>query len=222
MPPLLPPDEERVRSVEAEGATVEEAVARALGELKLARSEVDVEQLVSADAVRVRVTARADVSRGTSEPEEVARRVLAETLRMLGFTCEISTRPRDDAGSVVLDVSGLDESLVIGRDGQMLDALEHVLNRIAFREAYGAGRIVVDVGDYRKRCQQALEALSHRLAEQARETGRPVAMDPMSARDRRIVHLALADNAGVTTRSDGEGQYRHLVIVPKGQTDTRS
>jgi spoIIIJ-associated protein len=211
-----------MRAIEAEGATVEEAVETALRELKVSRSEVDVERLASGDRVRVRVTERADVSPETPEPAEVARRVLSETLRMLGFACEISTRPGDEAGSVIVDVSGQDERSVIGRDGETLDALEHVLNRIAFREAYGAGRIVVDVGDYRKRSQQALEELSHRLAEQVRETGRQIAMDPMSARDRRIVHLALAESVDVTTRSEGEGRFRHLVVVPKGPTASRS
>jgi spoIIIJ-associated protein len=211
-----------MRAIEAEGATVEEAVETALRELKVSRSEVDVERLASGDRVRVRVTERADVSPETAEPAEVARRVLSETLRMLGFACELSSRPGDEAGSVIVDVSGQDERSVIGRDGETLDALEHVLNRIAFREAYGAGRIVVDVGDYRKRSQQALEELSHRLAEQVRETGRQIAMDPMSARDRRIVHLALAESVDVTTRSEGEGRFRHLVVVPKGPTASRS
>jgi spoIIIJ-associated protein len=123
---------------------------------------------------------------------------------------------------VVLDVSGADEGAVIGRHGQMLDALEHLLNRIVFRDDYGSGRIVVDVGGYRKRHEQALEELARHLAVRARETGRPVAMDPMSARDRRIVHLALVENDAVTTRSEGEGRFRHLVILPQGPSDRRS
>lgn len=212
-----------MRSVEAVGETVDEAVERALRALRVTRGEVDVEEIADAAGTRVRVTVRADpVSPETTEPGETARSILAETLRMMGLASEVVARAGDEAGTIELDVSGADEAAVIGRHGQTLDALEHLLNRIAFRDAFGAGRIVIEVDGYRKRREQSLQELAQRLAERTRETGRAVALEPMSARDRRIVHLALSGDASVTTQSEGEGTLRRVVILPNTSSPTRS
>jgi spoIIIJ-associated protein len=209
-----------VRSVEAEGASVDEAIAVALQRLGAAQADVDVEVLSDASPSRVRVTLRA-VSQETAA-ERLARDVLVETLRLLDLSCEVTTRPGDDPGTMLLSVSGTDEARVIGRHGQTLDALEYLLNRIVFRDHDATGRIVVDVDGYRDRREQSLAALAHRMAQRARETGRAVALDPMAPRDRRVIHLALKDDAAVTTRSEGEGRFRHLVIVPRTSGRPRS
>ncbi len=105
--------------------------------------------------------------------------------------------------------------MIIGRRGQTLDALEHIVNRIVFRDDTEPGlRVSLDVEGYRERRQKSLEELAERLAAKARETGRFVTLNPMSPRDRRIVHLALQSDPSVSTRSEGEGHYRKLVIVP--------
>jgi spoIIIJ-associated protein len=209
-----------VRSVEAEGASVDEAIAVALQRLGAAQADVDVEVLSDASPSRVRVTLRA-VSQETAA-ERLARDVLVETLRLLDLSCEVTTRPGDDPGTMLLSVSGTDEARVIGRHGQTLDALEYLLNRIVFRDHDATGRIVVDVDGYRDRREQSLAALAHRMAQRARETGHAVALDPMAPRDRRVIHLALKDDAAVTTRSEGEGRFRHLVIVPRTSGRPRS
>jgi spoIIIJ-associated protein len=106
--------------------------------------------------------------------------------------------------------------MIIGRRGQTLDALEHLVNRIVLRDEADAGvRIALDVEGYRERRQESLEQLARRLAAKARETGRAVTLNPMSPRDRRIVHLALESDPGVSTASEGEGHYRRLVIAPR-------
>lgn len=201
-----------MRSVEVEAATVDEAIDEALRRLGVERGAVSV-AVLDPTAARVRVTLRgAEVSPETAGA--LAQQVLVETLRRLELACDVAAKAGDEPGTTVLDVSGADEALVIGRHGQVLDALEHVLNRIAFRDDYGAGRIMVDVDGYRQRREESLQALAQRLAERAKETGRPVTLDPMTARDRRVVHLALQSDPGVVTRSEGEGQFRRLVIVP--------
>lgn len=122
----------------------------------------------------------------------------------------------DERGSIRLSLSGGDSGMIIGRRGQTLDALEHIVNRIVFRDDTDPGlRVSLDVEGYRERRQKSLEELAERLAAKARETGRFVTLNPMSPRDRRIVHLALQSDPSVSTRSEGEGHYRKLVIVPK-------
>jgi len=122
----------------------------------------------------------------------------------------------DERGSIRLSLGGSDSGMIIGRRGQTLDALEHIVNRIVFQDDTGPGvRFSLDVEGYRQRRQKSLEELALRLAAKARETGRLVTLNPMSPRDRRVVHLTLQSDPAVTTRSEGEGHYRKLVIVPK-------
>ena len=238
-----------MRSIESEGDTIDEAIERALGTLRVGRDQVEVEILSDAAKgllgfggrkARVRATIRAPLtsqlredrendSRETESrvnasaaplPESLGRRareVLAEVLRHLGASCTIDVRPGDEAGVVVLDVRGDSGGLLIGRRGQTLDALEYIVNRIVARDDDGGGRVVIEVERYRERRREYLNTLAQRLADKARTTGRVVTLNPMSPRDRRIVHMALQGDAAVTTQSQGDGHYRRVLIVPAGQ-----
>jgi spoIIIJ-associated protein len=125
---------------------------------------------------------------------------------------EVAGGPDGDRLTLVGDVSGM----LIGRRGQTLDALEYLVNRIVAREDDHSGRLVVDSQDYRGRRRQALEDLAHRLADRARRRGKTVTLNPMSPRDRRIIHLALQDDRSLVTRSSGQGYFRKLLIIPEG------
>ena len=161
---------------------------------------------------RIAATA-ADVSIGPLGAK--ASGLLGGILDRLGVCCRIEARPGADPGVIQLDVMGDAGGLLIGRRGQTLDALEYLVNRIVTRnEDMTAGRIAIDVEGYRERRREYLDALARRLAQKAKETGSAVTLNPMSPRDRRIVHLALKSYAGVATRSEGEGHYRKLVILP--------
>ena len=127
----------------------------------------------------------------------------------------LDTGSSTDGGPIQLSLSGSDSGMIIGRRGQTLDALEHLVNRVVFRDDTEHGvRVSLDVEGYRQRRQESLEQLALRLAAKARATGRLVMLNPMSPRDRRIVHLTLQSDPSVSTRSEGEGHYRKLVIVP--------
>jgi len=108
-------------------------------------------------------------------------------------------------------------ALLIGKHGQTLDAIEYILNRIVVRESGSTARIEVDVEGYRARRAESLVATARRMAEKVRETGRPATVDLMNPRDRRIVHMALKDEGGVTSRSQGDGFLRKLIILPAGK-----
>jgi spoIIIJ-associated protein len=139
--------------------------------------------------------------------------VLEELIKHLGISCSVTARPGEN-GFVLLDVRGDAQGLLIGRRGQTLDAIEYIVNRIAARDEEPAGRIVIDVERYRERRRDHLTTLAERLAGKVRQTGRPVTLNPMSPRDRRIVHLALQEDASVATRSQGDGHFRKILIVP--------
>jgi spoIIIJ-associated protein len=121
----------------------------------------------------------------------------------------------------VIDIQGEDAGLIIGRRGETLRALQYVANIILGRREDDAGPIVVDVEQYRDRRQQQVSVLADRMAERAVATGRPVTLDAMSAADRRLIHVALADDKGVTTESSGEGTQRRVTITPTGERAAR-
>src|SRR4029077_10226570 len=91
---------------------------------------------------------------------------------------------------------------------------EYLVNRMVGRDERSTGRAVIDVEHYRDRRREHLTGMARRLAEKAKQTGRPVTLNPMSPRDRRVVHMALQGDAAVTTRSEGDGQYRQVTILP--------
>jgi spoIIIJ-associated protein len=231
-----------MRSVETEGATIDEAIERALELLHIERDKVDIAILENASRgllgfggkpARIRARVRSPLgvaeieSSGAVSPETGgdaavpladgalggARKTLVEVLRQLGVESEIAiARNGDD--SWCFRVSGSGAGIVIGRYGQTLDAIEYLLNRIVARVDGEPVRITVDVEGYRERRQDSVEQVARRAADKARQTGRPVQLAPMSPRDRRTVHVALADERGVTTRSQGEGSFRRVVVVP--------
>lgn len=146
---------------------------------------------------------------------ERARTILTELVRLLGSDATVERASEPDG--VHLVIRGDPSGVLIGRRGQTLDAIEYLLNRImAHEDDGGSARLVVDAEGYRQRRRQALEELARRVAERARRRGKPVTLNPMSPRDRRIVHLALQDDPDLTTRSAGSGFYRKVVIVPDG------
>jgi len=176
--------------------------------------------VVSRETPRTELATRApreetDESGGAGEEGDLAKSVLVDLLSHMGLSCRVDAPDVEDDGQRVrITVSGEDTALVIGRQGQTLDAIELVLNRIVDRTMPGSRQITVDAESYRDRRAQKLADAAIHEAEQVRRTGRPVALEPMTPRDRRSVHIALRDQHGVTTHSEGEGQFRHIVIEP--------
>jgi spoIIIJ-associated protein len=146
-----------------------------------------------------------------------SRTVLLELLSHLGVQCEVSCEPATEDAVVNLAVRGDSSALLIGKHGQTLDAIEYILNRIVIRESGSTSRIEVDVEGYRARRAESLISTARRMADKVRETGRPATVDLMNPRDRRIVHMALKDEGGVTSRSQGDGFLRKLIILPAGK-----
>jgi spoIIIJ-associated protein len=237
-----------MRSVETEGATIDDAIGRALELLHIERDKVDVEIIENAargvlgfggKKARIRATVRSPlaaastrsearvVSQETTVPDrdpaqptritdgaiESARLALLEILQHLGVGTAVEIDRQDD-DVCTFRVPGSDAGIVIGRHGQTLDAIEYLVNRIASQGRMTSTRIVLDVEGYRERRQESVEQMARRAADKARHSGRPVTMAPMSARDRRTVHVTLSDERGVATRSQGEGSFRRVVVVP--------
>ncbi len=162
------------------------------------------------------------IVKGTDAPEVArAAEYLKEMLRLMGLSVQVSVRapqtPGDGAGraSAVLDVTGEDLGILIGRRGATLAALQYLVNVMINRQFQSKVVVSVDVEGYKRRREEALRGLAQRMAQRVKQTGRPVTLEPMPAAERRIVHLALVNDPDVVTSSIGNGEARKVMISPR-------
>ncbi len=209
--------------MEVTGRTVEEATRKAEEELGLDREEFETEivhegrsgvlGIGGEDAViRVKPLETAE-SAGDIELGGIGEEILSKLLDLMGLEGDV--KYVDDGSSAVLNIEGDDLGVLIGRRGTTISSLQHIVRlMIASRQADWP-LLTVDVCGYKRRRRTALEDLALRVADQARARRRPVALEPMPADERRVVHLALADHPDVYSESAGEATERKVVIYPK-------
>lgn len=123
--------------------------------------------------------------------------------------------------TLTLQINGGNTGILIGRKGQTLDAMQFLTDKIINRQSESRVRVKVDIEGYMETRKANLKHLALKMAEKAKKTGRPATINQMSAQDRRIVHLALKEDAQVRTQSMGDGYYRRLVIFPKKRSAYR-
>jgi spoIIIJ-associated protein len=213
---------------EVSAKTIDEAIELALREMQLKREEVEVEVLdegsaglfgLGAREARVRVKSKQAVAT-EAEVSAIAKEILEKLLAAMGVRATVrAVTPKDEGLSgmapVALDVSGEDLGILIGRRGETLSSLQHIVNLMVSRRIKSYAGVAVDVEGYKERRREALRSLALRVAERVKSTGRVVTLEPMPAAERRIVHLALRDDPEVTTQSFGDGESRKVAISPK-------
>jgi spoIIIJ-associated protein len=143
-----------------------------------------------------------------------AQKVLQRLVEPLDPTARVEGRLA--GGGIELSVDGEEAGILIGRRGQTLDALQYLTVRIVSHQEGRPVRVSVDAGGYRRRRRESLEELARRTAAKAKSGKRPLSVGPFSAQGRRVVHLALKNEPGVTTNSRGRGELKKVLISPKG------
>jgi spoIIIJ-associated protein len=145
---------------------------------------------------------------------EALGRALAAVVTGLGLEGRVSIR-EDEEGGLVAEVEGPELGRLLGREGEVIDAVQYLAAQIVSRAEDGSRRrVVVDADGYRARRVSQLERLAERAAEEAIRDGDEIELDPMTPHDRRIVHMALADHPGVVTRSEGDEPRRRIIVEP--------
>jgi spoIIIJ-associated protein len=218
-------------TVEATGETVGEAKWSALRELEqrypaLDKSAVRFEVVTEGERgllgvgyspARVVAHLPADAAEAVELDESdlatEVRLLLSRTVAALGIAGRVDVREDDE--TITATCSGADVALLIGRHGQTIDALQYLLNAISHRQ-HGEARkeVVVDAAGYRERRRATLESLAVRTAEQVRVRGERIELDPMTAVERKVVHLKLKEFDGVQTSSEGTEPNRYVVVLP--------
>lgn len=204
-----------MKSVEKSGRTVDEAIAAALEELGVPSTRVKVDVLDEGKSGFLGIGARPAVARVTLKESRGERvdRFLHEICDSINMDVRITVK--EDEEYLHAEVFGREAGMLIGHHGQTLDALQYLANLVAAKAGDEGPRVVLDVEEYRKRREETLTRLATRLAERAVRSGEPVALEPMSAHERRVIHLALQDSPSVVTSSEGEDPFRRVVIQPK-------
>jgi spoIIIJ-associated protein len=141
-----------------------------------------------------------------------AQEMLEGILSRMGIDFSVNAAREDEY--IVLDIKGDGSGLLIGRGGQTLDALQYIVNKALNKNGRDRKRIILDTENYRKKKESNLIALAEKLGAKAKRMRKPVTVSPMNAHDRRIIHLALQHDKGLTTKSRGEGAFRKIIIVP--------
>lgn len=218
--------EKETKSVEVSAPTVEEAIKKGLAELGKSEDEVEIEiiskgkrgwLIFGGEQARVRLTVKEPI-----DVEKVARTILSEIVRKMGFQAQVKTRigydmvaDENEEPPLVLNVVGRDLGMLIGRRGDNLAALQFITRLIVNKQAKRRTNIIVDVENYKARRWRFLSRLAHQMAEKVARTHQPIALEPMPPYERRIIHLALRDHPVVTTKSVGEGEKRRVTIIPR-------
>lgn len=212
------------QSVESSGKTIEQALQKALKTLGAQPSDVDIEILDGAGkgflgglfgskAVSIRVTLR-EGKRAESHIE-ILREILGNILSHMGIDYKLDIEDTPDTTFMNINSAGVD-GLLIGRRGETLASLQHVVNRIFTGRTGQHSKITIDVGGYVKRKHRLLIERARKVADRVRKTGKEFDFEPLKASDRRIIHLAVAELGDVTTYTIGDGLMRKVVVTPKG------
>ncbi|MBW1729894.1 MAG: protein jag [Deltaproteobacteria bacterium] len=208
---------------EFEGKTTEEAIEKACKELNKSREEMDIEiiepgsagifGIVGTKKAKIRVTIETEEE--TTEEDELAfaKKTLEDILSLIPMEAKVTAANED--GKVILNIEGDKSGLLIGRKGKNLDALQFIVNKIVNRSLSKKVQVVVDAENYRQRRRDALIQMALKMGDKAKRIKKPVMTNPLTPRERRIIHLALKDDAELDTKSRGEGLLKKVLIIPK-------
>jgi len=199
--------------------TVEEALEEAEERLGMKRDRFEVEVIKEGKSGILGIGGEEAVIKVRPLPSveedlvKIAREVLDKLLNLLGVTAEVEVL--SDQIPTTFNIKGDDLGILIGRHGQTIVSLEYIVKLIVAARLKGWQPLFIDIGGYRERRRSSLEQLALNLAEQVKLEHRDITLEPMSASERRIIHLTLADHPEVVTHSIGVGEDRKVVISPK-------
>lgn len=206
-----------MRDIEITAKNFEEAVEEAMRRFQVPREAVNVvttkdgydDTLEGAEPLEIRVKIRLDKDYFTNLAQEYVQGLL----KHMGLTAEVRT---DVSGNIVkIHVSTNNNPVLIGKRGQNLEAVEHLINRMVNRGERELPYVVIDVEHYREKRYEKIESVARRAAQKAVRTGRDVLLKPMPPEDRKLVHNLLKSFRGVKTFSQGREGERHIIVSPE-------
>ena len=147
--------------------------------------------------------------------QKIAKSFLEDVFKAMNMEVVIKTSYDKEESSLNIDLAGAEMGVLIGKRGQTLDSLQYLVSLVVNKDMDGYIRVKVDTENYRERRAKTLENLARNVAFKVKRTRRSVELEPMNPYERRIIHSALQNDRYVTTYSEGEEPYRHVVVVLK-------
>jgi spoIIIJ-associated protein len=208
--------------VEVEGKTYEEAVKKATVALNTEEKNLDIEVtevdtkgilgLLGSKKIRI-------VARIRNSPEEYGKKFLTEIAGFYGIAVRIDVTTQNDR--ILFSVESPDEDVLTGNDGEVLEALQHLV-KLAIAKRYKENlKLLLDVNGYRERRKKTIIVMAKRLADKVKKEGKPIKTKPLNPYERRIIHTVLKSNNKITTHSEGEGHTKKVIISPTGSANAR-
>ncbi len=203
--------------IEVSAKTYDEAVTDALVKLGATSDQVEIEVIdkgssgflgIGAKPVKIKVTK-------TLTPESYLRKFLSDIFNAMKLEVEILIQIDEESRNIDVELKGNDMGVLIGKRGQTLDSLQLLANNAVHKNFETYYKVKIDTENYRVRRKETLENLAKNIAYKVKRTKRPVALEPMNPFERRVIHSALQNDRYVTTHSEGEDPYRHVVVTLK-------
>jgi len=206
--------------IETDGKTVEEAIEKACQEFNLPEERLNIEIISGGTSGLFGLVGikKAKIKASLKKVEcidklENAKKTLEDILARLKVDATVNAK--DFGDKILLNINGDGSGLLIGRRGQTLDALQHIVDKIVNRSSGDRKWIIIDTEGYRERRAESLKNLALKLGEKVKRLGKPVYITPLNAHDRRVIHLTLQGDAKLITKSKGDGPLRKIVISNK-------
>lgn len=204
--------------IEVSAKTVNDAITEACQKLGVTSDKLDYEVVEEGSSGFLGIGAKPAVIKASvkkSSVEEVARVFLNDVFQAMNMEVVIDIKYNDEEKSMDIELSGNEMGVLIGKRGQTLDSLQYLTNLAINKHSDEYYKVKIDTEDYRKRRKETLENLAKNIAYKVKRTKRPVSLEPMNPFERRIIHSALQNDRYVTTHSEGDEPYRHVVVTLK-------
>ena len=203
--------------IEVSAKTVDEALTEASVKLGIPSSEIEYEVIEKGSTGFLGIGSKNAVikARKKFSVEENVKEFLASVFQAMNLEVEIIIKVNEEEKLIDVELKGDDMGILIGKRGQTLDSLQYLTNLAINKSSENYYRVKVDTEDYRKRRKETLENLAKNIAYKVKRTKRSVALEPMNPFERRVIHSALQNDKFVTTHSEGDEPYRHVVVTLK-------
>lgn len=204
-----------MREVTASGQTVDEAIHSALEQLNLPQEEVEIEVIDEGKKGFLGIfgASRAVIkAREVRDNIEETQNFIKDMTKNMGVEAELETIIEDK--HVTFNLSGEKIAILIGKRGQTLNAIQYLVQLVVNKDGKQFYSVTVDAEGYRNRRKETLESLALKMADKSKRMNRKVALEPMPAFERKIIHSVLQNKSDVKTYSDGIEPHRHIVIKP--------
>ena len=203
--------------IEVSAKTVDEALTEASISLGIPSSEIEYEVVEKGSTGFLGLGSKNAVikARKKFSVEENVKEFLKSVFHAMDMAVEIIVKVNEEDKTIDIELKGEDMGVLIGKRGQTLDSLQYLTNLAVNKHSENYYKVKVDTEDYRKRRKDTLENLAKNIAYKVKRTKRSVELEPMNPFERRIIHSTLQNDRYVTTYSEGEEPYRHVVVTLK-------